>query len=169
MSSNTPPSDSTTKPEPQVELEAALRAIAKMIDAIDPGDGAEAAAKLEVALPFDGPVVGRIRELCDVGMRDGWLLPNAAGPSVQFGRVAKDMEGYAVDVVRMANGAGLGHTHTKGEINMCFPLDGEPKFDGLAPGWVVFPPGSHHVPTVTGGTMLFVYFTPEGAVVWDKR
>ena len=29
-------------------------------------------------------------------------------------------------------------------------------------------PGTHHVPTVEGGTMLFVYFTPGGDVTWDK-
>jgi hypothetical protein len=31
---------------------------------------------------------------------------------------------------------------------------------------VVFPPDSAHVPTVTGGRMLIVYFLPGGAVEW---
>ena len=48
-------------------------------------------------------------------------------------------------------------------------FEGEPTFDGHEPGWVVFPPGSHHIPTVEGGTMLFLYFMPGGAVVWDPK
>ena len=154
-------------PTPQEELAQRLRALLPTIDGIDPGDGEVAAEMLDTALPFDGPEVVRIRELCTAGMAEGWLLPRAAGPKVKFGRIAKDMGGYAVDAVLMDDGAGLGHTHTKGEINMCFEWDGEPRFDGHEPGWVVFPPGSHHVPTVEGGSMLFIYFTPDGAVEWD--
>jgi hypothetical protein len=101
-------------------------------------------------------------------MEHGWLCPRSAGPRVRFGRLAKDLGGYAVDAVWMDDGAGMGHTHTRGEINLCLPWSGEPRFDGRAPGWVVFPPGSHHIPTVTGGAMLFVYFTPGGEVVWDR-
>jgi hypothetical protein len=149
-------------------LEAALRDLLPEIDAVDAADGMAAAATLNRRLPFDGPVVGRIRTLCAQGVDAGWLLPRAAGPNVRFGRLAKDLGGYAVDCVWMKDGSGVGHTHTKGEINMCFAWEGTPRFDGHPPGWVVFAPGSHHVPTVTGGTMLFVYFTPDGAVVWDK-
>ena len=149
-------------------LEAALARLLPDIDAIDPADGMKAAATLGRRLPFDGPVVQGIRALCAKGLEDGWLAPRAAGPSVRFGRLAKDLGGYAVDCVWMKDGAGMGHTHTQGEINMCFAWEGDPRFDGHPPGWVVFPPGSHHVPTVTGGAMLFLYFTPDGAVVWDR-
>lgn len=152
----------------QEELSQRLRALLPTIDGIDPTEGPMAAEMLEQVLPFDGPEVKQIRALCETGMEAGWLTPRAAGPSVKFGRIDKDMGGYAVDAVLMENGTGMGHTHTRGEVNMCFEWEGEPKFDGLEPGWVVFAPGSHHVPTVTGGTMLFIYFTPGGEVVWDK-
>lgn len=155
-------------PTPQEELEQRLRALLPTIDGIDAADGDLAAEMLNAALPFEGPEVVRIRELCQVGIDEGWLLPKEAGSKVKFGRVAKDLGGYAVDAVLMDDAAGLGHTHSKGEINMCFGWEGDPRFDGYEPGWVVFPPGSHHVPTVEGGTMLFIYFTPGGAVVWDK-
>ena len=86
---------------------------------------------------------------------------------MSFGRLAKDMGGYAVDCVLM-EGKALGHTHPRGEINISYDWEGEPRFDGFEPGWVVYPPGSHHVPTVTGGKMLFVYFLPGGEVTWDS-
>jgi hypothetical protein len=126
----------------------------------------DAAKALEKQLPFRGPAVARVRELCRQGLAEGWLAPKSGGPTVKFGRLAKDLGGYAVDIVLM-EGKGMGHTHTQGEINLCLDWKGSPRFHEHPPGWVVFAPGSHHVPTVTGGEMLFVYFTPGGAVVWD--
>ncbi len=149
------------------QLEKALRRLVAAVDAVDPASPEDAMAHLDGAHPFDGADVTTILALCEEGLSAGWLAPREAGPKVRYGRLAKDMGGYAVDAVVMAEASGLGHTHTRGEINMCFPLAGEPRFDGHPPGWVVFAPGSHHVPTVTGGTMLFLYFTPGGEVVWD--
>ena len=154
-------------PAAQAELMGCLEVFLPRIDAIDPAEGRMAAAVLNEQLPFDGPEVSRVRELAAQGLDEGWLTPRAAGDKVKFGRLAKDLGGYAIDAVLMDNAAGMGHTHTRGEINMCFAWEGEPKFDGMDPGWVVFEPESHHIPTVTGGTMLFIYFTPGGAVVWD--
>ena len=68
----------------------------------------------------------------------------------------------AFDVVLM-NGAGPNHIHPEGEIDLCFPFDGNPKFDGQEPGWVVYGAGSQHIPTVSGGTMAIVYLLPKGA------
>jgi hypothetical protein len=149
----------------RAELEAALTAMLPAIQAVDPATP-DAAKRLEHALPFRGPAVERVRALCMAGLAEGWLTPKQGGPKVRFGRLAKDLAGYAVDVVLM-EGRGLGHTHTRGEINLCLDWHGSPRFHEHPPGWVVFAPGSHHVPTVTGGEMLFVYFTPGGAVVWD--
>ncbi|RMG89073.1 MAG: DUF4863 family protein, partial [Candidatus Dadabacteria bacterium] len=39
---------------------------------------------------------------------------------------------------------------------------------GQAEGWVVFGEGSDHVPTVTGGTMLLLYFLPGGRIDWKR-
>ena len=41
------------------------------------------------------------------------------------------------------------------------------RFDGNAPGWVVYGRGSAHVPTVTGGEMLILYFLPGGAIEFE--
>ena len=153
-------------PAEQTELLEILAEIAPTIDGIDLS-APDAASRLEAAHPFESPGMRRIRELCVHGVDHGWLVPRVASPSVRFGRLAKDLNGYAVDCVLMT-GPALGHTHPRGEINIGFAWEGEdPRFDGLPQGWVVYPPGSHHVPTVTGGTMLFVYFLPGGEVVWD--
>ena len=87
-------------------------------------------------------------------------------PPVRFGRVAKatdETDGFSIDVVHMS-GPGPRHRHPTGEIDYCVALEGEPTFDGHAPGWVVLGPDSVHVPTVDGGTMLIVYLLPGGAI-----
>ena len=160
---------SDAKPAAQVALEEALAALVPSVDAAAAKEPTEAQAGLNAELPFEGEQVSAIFDLCKQGLDEGWLTPRAAGDKVQFGRLDKDMGGYAVDAVVMDNAAGMGHTHTRGEFNMCFALEGEPRFDGHPPGWVVFGHESHHIPTVTGGKMLFIYFTPGGEVRWDRE
>lgn len=103
---------------------------------------------------------------------EGWLTPKEAAPNgVWFGRVAKPSEltaGFSIDAVDM-EGEAAEHTHPLGEVSFCVAREGEPRFDGHPPGWVVLPPGSHHTPTVRGGRMLIVYFLPEGAVEWGPK
>jgi hypothetical protein len=157
-----------TSPSPaRIELEDLLENLVPAVRSVDLADAPSAATTLNEVHPLKSKAMKRIRDLCEVGLQEGWLTPKRAGPDCTFGRLVKDMQGYAVDCVLM-RGKALGHVHPNGEVNICFPWDGEaPRFDGHPPGWVVFPPGSHHVPTVTGGQMLFVYFLPGGAVTWD--
>ena len=61
-------------------------------------------------------------------------------------------------------GPGPRHRHPLGEVDYCVRLEGEPTFDGRAPGWVVLPTDSTHVPTVADGKMLIVYLLPEGSI-----
>ena len=149
------------------ELDEILASMVPTLDALDLSDAPAATYRLESDWPFDGPVMQRVFALCQVGIEEGWLAPREAGPQVRFGRLHKDLGGYAVDCVLM-KGVALGHTHPRGEVTMAFGWEGEPRFDGYAPNWVVYPAGSHHVPTVTGGRMLFAYFLPGGEVVWDR-
>lgn len=98
-------------------------------------------------------------------LEDGKVADRGA-PPVRFSRAAKATEetaGFSIDVVDMT-GPGPLHRHPNGEVNWCIALEGAPTFDGEAPGWVVEPPGSEHVPTVEGGRMLIVYLLPEGAI-----
>ena len=107
----------------------------------------------------------KLRALLD----EGRIADRGAMP-VKFGRVTKatpESDDFSIDVVHM-DGAGPHHVHPNGEVNWCVALDGEPRFDGEAPGWVVMPPGSGHVPTVAGGRMLIVYLLPQGRIEFSK-
>ena len=74
----------------------------------------------------------------------------------------------SIDAVRLS-GPGVWHRHTSGEVDLCFASGDEPRFDGQAEGWVVFSPGSDHVPTVEGGTMDILYFIPGGQLQWKRE
>lgn len=109
--------------------------------------------------PAAQALAAQLLELC----REGKLANRGAMP-VQWGRAAKSSPetlDQSIDVVLM-NGAGPRHRHPSGEVNFCIAVDGEPKFEGQSAGWVVMPPNSTHVPTVSGGTMLIVYLLPRG-------
>lgn len=148
----------TITKEQFVEL---LRPLAAALQAVDV-DHAEAAAAAERAVPFAGAAVAAVRAAAIASIGSEWLLPKAQG-GIRFGRVAKDLHGFSVDAVLMAV-PGPKHRHPNGELDLCFATGGEPKFDGHAPGWVVYGKGSVHVPTVRGGEMLILYFLPGGAI-----
>lgn len=164
MADPTPAAPAT--PVEQRALLLELEALLPHLRAADPRDPAAAERLLNERVPLSSPRATRIEALARIGVRDGWLLPKSGGPHVRFGRLSKDLGGYSVDFVRM-EGPAAGHTHPNGELNLGFRWSGDPRFDGRPCGWVVFPPGSHHVPTVTGGEMLLAYFLPGGKVVWD--
>jgi len=129
------------------------------------------AEQLNATYPADGPRFARLAELCATGEAEGWLMPREAG-GIRFGRAVKpgaEAGRFSVDVVRMENVRGPHHVHTTGEIGAVMPLSGEPRFDDMPPGWYVYPPGSDHHPTVTGGAAHVLYFLPEGAIEFTGR
>jgi hypothetical protein len=126
-----------------------------------------ATAREELRQRFD-PASAAARAL-NAALRDlldqGRIAERGAMP-VKFGRVAKATpatDDFSIDVVHM-DGAGPHHRHPRGEVNYCIALEGEPRFDGHPAGWVVMPPDSAHVPTVSGGRMLIVYLLPQGQI-----
>jgi hypothetical protein len=138
-----------------------LKPLCRTISALDLSHPDEAVAALRHA----HPELSAVREAV---LADDGLVPKRAGPQVRFGRVAKPSEatfGLSIDAVDMA-GAAAEHTHPNGEVSLCFATEGDPRFLGHPEGWVVVPPGSRHVPTVTGGRMRILYFLPDGAMVW---
>jgi hypothetical protein len=99
----------------------------------------------------------------------GWLTPKEAG-GVKFGRVSRAdaaTHGLSIDAVDMNGPAAGAHTHPKGEVELCIDLAGEPRFDGLRQRFIAYPPGSRHVPTVSEGRMLILYFLPGGEIVFE--
>ncbi len=147
---------------------AQLQPILEVLAGIDPASPT-AAADLNRMLPVNSQTLRSLAESFAAGVEAGWLCDREGG-GARFSRVAKASEetrNFSIDAVQMS-GPGVWHRHTEGEIDLCFALEGEPKFDGHPAGWVVFPPGSDHVPTVTGGTMQILYFLPNGAVEWKR-
>jgi hypothetical protein len=130
-----------------------------------------AAAREALRRRFDptGDEARALNEKLRALLAEGRIAERGALP-VKFGRVTKatpQSDEFSIDVVHM-NGPGPHHVHPNGEVNWCIALDGEPRFDGQPAGWVVMPPGSGHVPTVSGGTMLIVYLLPQGAIEFTK-
>lgn len=142
----------------------ALQPVLEALQSLSLDDAAAAQQTLSRRFPLDGPIVTAIREAAEPGIADGSLLRKEMG-GVRFGRVAKDVQGFSVDVVLSA-ASGPRHRHPNGEVDLLLARDGEPRFDGHPPGWAVYPPGSEHVPAVAGGEMFIVYFLPGGAIAW---
>ena len=111
-----------------------------------------------------------LKAACEAGVADGWLCQREAG-GLKYGRIFKpdaDLQGFSVDVVDMTNVAGPHHTHPLGEIDLIMPLDADARFDGHGAGWLVYPAGSAHPPTVTGGRALVLYLLPEGRIDFTR-
>jgi hypothetical protein len=138
-------------------------------EGLDLSNPEEARAELERRYPAASGPADQLRETLAAWLEAGEICERGELP-MRFGRVTKQTPeslDFSIDIVHM-NGPGPRHKHPKGEVNFCIATEGEPTFDGHGPGWVVFPPESDHVPTVTGGTMLIVYLLPSGAMEFMK-
>ena len=108
--------------------------------------------------------------LCNRGVTEGWLCSREAG-GIKFGRALPAGDAthrFSVDVVEMQDVVGPHHAHPNGEIDLIMPLDGSAEFDGKGAGWLVYPPGSAHHPTVAKGKALVLYLLPEGAIEFTR-
>lgn len=146
-------------------LRTLLAPLAREVGSLDLRDPERVRAHLSEKFPLSPDIRAAILEANGAG----WLTPKRATDTLTFGRLAKpadDLGGCSIDAVDMV-GAGAGHTHPNGEVSLCLAVEGDPRFVGFPEGWVAVPPGSHHIPEVTGGRMVIVYFLPGGAMVWD--
>lgn len=146
-----------------------LKPLLDFCQSLDLSDPAAARAALEAEFPFEGEYVQGIASAMRAGVADGSMCHMGEDP-VRFSRVLKPSEethGFSADAVLMT-APGPRHRHPEGEIDLCFAEDGEPAFDGNAPGWTVYAPDSVHVPSVRGGKMLILYLLPGGAIEFLK-
>jgi len=107
-----------------------------------------------------------LTESCRTGVAEGWLCKREGG-GIRYGRIFKpapDLHGFSVDVVDMQDIAGPHHSHPNGEIDLIMPMEGDARFDGRPAGWLVYPPGSAHRPTVSQGRALVLYLLPDGEI-----
>ncbi|MFQ5974235.1 MAG: DUF4863 family protein [Alphaproteobacteria bacterium] len=125
---------------------------------------------LNTHLAGDTPLFMQIEDACHEAIREGWMCNREAG-GIAYGRVLKPeraIQGFSVDVVRMADVEGPLHRHPLGEIDMIMPVTEGALFDGKPRGWCVYGPGSTHSPTVTEGEALVLYLLPEGRIEFTR-
>lgn len=145
------------------DLTEAFRPLLDAARGVDLTDSASAEKQLNERFDPAGAEAQTLNAALLALFEDGQIA-NRGEPPVRWGRAAKptpETHGFSIDVVHMT-APGPKHSHPKGEIDYCIALDGAPTFDGRAPGWIVLPPESVHIPTVAGGTMLIVYLLPDG-------
>ncbi|MAG58294.1 MAG: DUF4863 domain-containing protein [Planctomycetes bacterium] len=150
------------------DLKSLLAPVSCKVATLDLTDTDAAETALAEAFPADGETVRDIEIAARAGLAGGTLC-DRENAGVRFSRIAKpdaDPGGCSIDAVYMADSPGPIHTHTKGEVCLCFADGGEPAFEGRRETWMVLPPGSRHAPTVTEGKMLIIYWWPDGAVAW---
>ncbi|TXH66692.1 MAG: DUF4863 family protein [Thiothrix sp.] len=112
----------------------------------------------------------QLKQSCEQGVAEGWLC-NREGGGIRYGRIFKpadDLAGFSVDVVDMKDLVGPHHSHPKGEIDLIMPIEGEALFDQHPAGWLVYPAGSAHNPTVTQGRALVLYLLPQGSIEFTR-
>lgn len=111
-----------------------------------------------------------LKQSCLSGVAEDWLCEREGG-GLRYGRIFKpadDLQRFSVDVVDMTDLAGPHHTHPQGEIDLILPIDAGATFDGRPAGWCVYPAGSAHRPTVSGGRALVLYLLPEGQIQFTR-
>ncbi|MBF0355366.1 MAG: DUF4863 family protein [Alphaproteobacteria bacterium] len=116
------------------------------------------------------PDFSKIESLCQKAIAEGWMCSQGEGDR-RWGRVnepSPELHDFSVDVVAMAHGHGPHHSHPLGEIVLTMPQTPAARFDARGAGWLVYPPGSGHYPTVTGGPALVLYLLPSGKIAFTK-
>lgn len=112
----------------------------------------------------------RLKASCEAGVAEGWLCDREGG-GIRYGRIFKpapELHGFSVDVVDMQDIAGPHHAHPLGEIDLIMPIGGDAQFDSRSAGWLVYPPGTAHRPTVSQGRALVLYLLPEGRIDFTR-
>ena len=128
-------------------------------------------ADLNRRVPVGGDAYDAVFAACRAAIADGWMCQREHA-GIRYGRVIKPgpaTHGFSVDVVTMTDVAGGHHRHPNGEIDLVLPLAPGATFDGRGAGWVVYPPGSAHRPTVAGGSALVLYLLPQGAIEFTPQ
>ena len=118
----------------------------------------------------DSATYRQLEQSCRQGVEEGWMCEHEAG-GIRYGRVFKpddELQGFSVDVVDMNDCAGPHHSHPNGEIDLVMPLQGDALFDDHPAGWVVYPAGSAHTPTISHGHALVLYLLPEGSIEFTR-
>jgi len=128
--------------------------------------GSALSVKLNATFGPGSETFSEIAEACRSGVEEGWM--GVAGDERRKGgRVlepAPATHNLSVDVVEIADITGPHHRHPGGEVCAVLPVTVGACFDGNPEGWCVYPPGSAHYPSATGGRLRVMFFLPGGAI-----
>lgn len=128
---------------------------------------------LEQTYPPGEPFFETLAALFRKGIHEGWACPaEIAGSGYRRGRIFDPSPltfDFSVESALVTDRIGQHHRHPRGEINMIVPIDAAAQFCGCGRGWNVYPPGSEHFPTVTGGAAAMLYFLPNGELEFTGR
>ena len=155
----------STSPE---ELRARVQKVTSAIAGMPIDSALE--KKLNADFPAGGEVFKSLEEACKDGIAAGFLCTKGEGKR-KFGRIfepAEDLAGFSVDVVDIDDLVGNYHRHPTGEVDLIMPQTEGATFDYRGAGWMVYPPGSGHRPTVKKGRALILYLLPQGRIEWAK-
>ena len=147
-----------------------LQPLLSFITALDVNNPQEAKKQLDSQYPLEHELIRNIKTAMQAGIKNQTLC-HRGEPPVQFSRVfksSKETANLSADAVLMT-APGPFHKHPSGEFDLCFALEGDPTFDGQPEGWVVYGPGSQHVPTVKNGKMMILYLLPGGAIEFVQK
>lgn len=151
-------------PVPEPLTAQGLRPLLSCAVGLDLSQPRAAKEILDQRFPIQGEWVTRVHEAFRQGLAAGALCAKG-NADIAFSRILRpgpDSLDFSVDAVNMRV-PGPDHIHPRGEVDLCLAAEGDPRFDGQSEGWVVYGPGSRHVPTVTGGRMHIIYLLPGGA------
>lgn len=125
--------------------------------------------RLNRDFPVTGSLFREITRFCDDGIETGWM-GLAGSPERQGGRVVEpsaETAGHSIDVVQLIDFTGPHHAHPGGEVCAIMTERPEGRFDGNPAGWAVYPPGSAHWPSGTGGRVRILFFLPNGEIAYS--
>ncbi len=150
------------------DLKSRLEPISRFVPELDLSDASAAEAALNERLPAGSSELGTLREAAFAALAAGEIAERGEA-GMKWGRISKPDDtpgGCSIDVVHMKDSSGPPHTHTTGEVCLCLGESPSATFEARSDTWIVMPSGSRHVPTVTGGSMLILYWIPGGSVEW---
>jgi hypothetical protein len=150
------------------EFDASIKVIAQAIAGRTVDNSLEDC--LNTTFPAGSTFLDGIETLCGQAISEGWMCKEGRD-GLRWGRVcdpSPETQGFSVDVVAMAHAFGPHHSHPMGEIVLTMPRTPAARFDSKGAGWLVYPPGSGHYPTVTGGLAWVLYLLPQGKIAFTK-
>lgn len=125
--------------------------------------------ELTLAFPPDGPEFKALAATLRYALTHGGIGSRVNETTVyaHLSDPGKDTCGFSIDVVQLTNVKGGKHRHPKGEIDIIIPVDATALFDGRGEGWLVYPPGSTHSPSVRRGSAIVLFMLPDGEMTFE--